>query len=734
MGICYQGKTLRQAVDGRDDLFARTGYCYGLDRIELVEDDPAKFMRFQMRMVAACINARETAKYIAANPVSMLQGELLFMLATPEGDVAAASYGLAGHVQSVPFVIRSLAALNFEERPGIREGDIFGTNDAYYGSPHGSDCFTLVPVFYKGELIAWTVGLNHVTDIGAIQPGSLSFISPSSFTDGFLYPPLKTGENFEQHRWWELFWQRRTRTGVFNIMDDKMRVAGAVGLHDLVLDLVEEFGVDYFRRGLREILERERRVLLERVRAQAVPGTYHYLFFLPIRYKGVVGELFPSSNRNWLIHEPAEFLVRPDGALSIDLEGLSSEDDFHINAYEPGVRVASSLGTWPMFAYTITLNTSLMYMTEWNLPPGSLFNPQNPHAGTSMSLTPSAKYMFMFSQCLTRAFFARGFLEEAYPSNSAGVGYGLSGALADGHRWGGGDISLITCSSSSALPYRDGDVASACAPNPAPDMGEVELAEYIQPTQLNIGRRILSNYCGHGKFRGGLGLGLCQLIVDPGRQLTIAGFSALGGPGRAAMGMCGGYPGANDVICFAHDTNMRELLNQGKPYPRDFIEMREWLKEGVLKAGSVRKYQGATPNIQCRDGDLFAIASSAMGGWGDPLEREPGLVQNDVGQGWITPDVAQTVYGVMVDGKGGVQAAESVKLRQEMRRRREESSVDARDWWEKEREHVLKRAFHEDVYNMYADSLKYDKFRRQFAGMWQLTDDFVLQENTARAS
>jgi acetone carboxylase alpha subunit len=726
MGICYRGKTLKEAVEEKERLFKETGYVYGLEKLELIEGDPAKLMRFQMRLVAACINTRETAKLISANPASMLQGELLFMLANPEGDCAAASYGLAGHSQTFPFIIRAIADLGFEEDPGIREGDIFSTNDPYYGTPHNVDNYTWVPVIYKGELIAWTVGLNHISDVGSIQPGGLGMISPNTFTDGFIYPPTKTGENFKQHKWWELWWKRRTRTGTFNILDDKMRVAGAVALQSKVLDLVEEFGVDYFREALREIVERERRLLVQRIKAQAVPGIYHYLYFMPVRYKGLVGKLFASSNRDWLLHEPAEFRILPDGRLFIDVEGLTSEADFHCNAYEPAVRMLTCLGAWPMFAYTITLNTSILYMTGWNLPPGSIFNPQNPFAGTIMGLSPIGKYGFVFHNCLSQAYFARGYLEECFPQEGGGAGYGLAGVMADGFRWAGGDMSLITCWSSRALPYKDGDVAYWCPPNPASDQGETEIAEFLQPTNLNLGRKLIPNYCGHGRFRGGLGIGLCQLIIDPGQSLSVAPYGSTSSMGRGAMGMCGGYPGVSDINYLAHETNSRELLKEGKPYPTDFVEVREWIKTGRLKAGNVEVYQGSGPNIQCRDGDLFASATAAMGGWGDPLEREFELVEKDVQYGWITPDVATTVYGVLTDEHGKVDVAGSNKLRQEMRNRRKERSLDARDWWRKERKQVLSKQFSEDVYNMYADILKYEKFRREFTGMWQLPQDYQL--------
>jgi len=466
--------------------------------------------------------------------------------------------------------------------------------------------------------------------------------------------------------------------------------------------------------------------MVQRIKTQAVPGIYHYLHLNMVKYKGVVGKLFAASNRDWLLHEPAELHVLPDGSLFTDVEGLASEGDFHCNAYEPAVRMLTSLGAWPMFAYTQTINTALLYMTKWNLPPGSMFNPQNPFAATVMSLGEVAKYIFAFHNCLSYAYFARGFLEECFPQEPAGSGYGLAGVMKDGFRWAGGDMTLMTCWSEGATPFQDGIPASVCSPNPAPDQGEAELAEFIQPTNLNIGRKLVPNYCGHGKFRSGLGTGICQMIVDPGQSLIVAVFASTNGMGRVGMGMCGGYPGANDVIVFAHDTNLRELLKEGQPYPTDFSEIREWLKEGKLKAGSVEVYQGSTANIQCKDGDLFASAAGCPGGWGDPLERQYSLIEDDVKHGWITADVTKTVYGAVTDEKGKVKVAESDKLRQQLRNRRREKSLDAKDWWRQERQTVLKKEWSEDVYSMFADCLKWEKFRHQFMGMWQLPQDYQL--------
>jgi len=47
-----------------------------------------------------------------------------------------------------------------------------------------------------------------------------------------------------------------------------------------------------------------------------------------------------------------------------------------------------------------------------------------------------------------------------------------------------------------------------------------------------------------------------------------------------------------------------------------------------------------------------------------------------------------------------------------MRSRRKERSVDAKEWWKREREQVMKKEFAEDVHNMYADCLKRVYVRR----------------------
>lgn len=727
MGICYGGKSLKEAQAEARYLFDKTGAIFGLKELPLLEQDPVKFMRFQTKLVAACVAARETAKLITANPIALIMSELQFMLGVPEGDLVSSSYGLIGHLQSAPFMIRAIGSMDLED-DGIRPGDIFSCNDPKFGAPHNADCFTTVPIFYDGVLIGWAMGMSHISDVGGIQPGGLSSMSVSVFTDGYVYPPMKTGENFKQFRWFYEQWQRRTRTGDFNVMDERMRATGSVILHDKIIEIVKEFGVDYYQEAVREILERERRVLTGRIIAQTVPGKYEYQSFNRVLFKNIMTKLWPHSDRDWLLNEGCDTYIGVNGDLTMDLEGTSSEDQFYANCYESALRMVSSLGCWPTFAYSSTLNTALQYMTHWKIPPGSLYNPQNPFAGASTGLIEAQSFICMFYQVVSQAKFARGFLEEAFTQSGSGTGMAVEGLFADGFGWAGGDWSHICARGGPATPFRDGEILVFGGPAPQSDTGEMEATEFIQPTNMFIGRRPLQNYCGHGKYRSAIGLCSLQLIVDPGRKLEVvsSGVSG-GGMCEPAYGLCGGYPAPNDINAFFCGTNMREVIAAGGSYPRDIQETREWMKAGKIKVDRFFYYNNYTPTVNVKNGDIFGMANGSDPGWGDVLERPTALVAKDVEDGWISLDVARNLYGVVLkDGK--VDERETEKLRKQMRSRRRDRSVDAREWWAKERQQVQAKDFEEEVNNMYWDSMKYDKFRHKFKGFWQLGEEYSLEK------
>ena len=53
-------------------------------------------------------------------------------------------------------------------------------------------------------------------------------------------------------------------------------------------------------------------------------------------------------------------------------------------------------------------------------------------------------------------------------------------------------------------------------------------------------------------------------------------------------------------------------------------------------------------------GDRVRFTLSGGGGYGDPLERDPALVLDDVREGRVSAAGARDDYGVIIDGRGGI--------------------------------------------------------------------------------
>src|SRR5690606_2101859 len=51
-------------------------------------------------------------------------------------------------------------------------------------------------------------------------------------------------------------------------------------------------------------------------------------------------------------------------------------------------------------------------------------------------------------------------------------------------------------------------------------------------------------------------------------------------------------------------------------------------------------------------GEWIVGIQAAGGGYGDPLEREPERVLDDVRQGYVSPEGARGIYGVVLTGSG----------------------------------------------------------------------------------
>ena len=81
-------------------------------------------------------------------------------------------------------------------------------------------------------------------------------------------------------------------------------------------------------------------------------------------------------------------------------------------------------------------------------------------------------------------------------------------------------------------------------------------------------------------------------------------------------------------------------------------------------------------NAEAVTGEVMTFWSAGGGGYGDPLEREPELIIEDMMDDYVTVQEARDLYGVVVEAKDRrrllfeVDAAATATLRQEMAKAR----------------------------------------------------------------
>ncbi len=123
-----------------------------------------------------------------------IAGDVMVAIFTAQGDLVNGAAGTYLHAIIQPILIKYILTY-YSKNPGVKEGDVWVANDALYGGIHNPDIVAIVPVFYKGRLIAWCGAANHTTETGAVEPGGMPVTASARFTEGMNLPPMKVGEN-----------------------------------------------------------------------------------------------------------------------------------------------------------------------------------------------------------------------------------------------------------------------------------------------------------------------------------------------------------------------------------------------------------------------------------------------------------------------------------------------------------------------------------------------------------
>lgn len=722
--------------DHRNLVLQRTqerGYYNGLESLEFKDADPIGYERIFSKLRAGLVSSREVAKKIAASPIVEQEGELCFTLYNVAGDCIATSTGIIIHVGTMGAAIKYMIQNSWETNPGINPGDMFTNNDCQIGNVHPCDIATIVPIFHEETLVGWVGGVTHVIDVGAVGPGSMSNGQIQRFGDGVQITCRKTGVNDTPLRDWLHESQRNVRTPKYWILDEKTRIAGCHMIRDLVEETIREEGLEAFEKFSMEVVEDGRRGLTSRIKSMTIPGTYKTVAFVDVPYShDDVAVPSPFAKVDTIMHAPCEINIKPNATWRLDFEGCSRWGWHTYNANP----VAFTSGIWVMMTQTLVpterINDGARYATEFRLPKGTWTNPDDrrtAHADAWHFLVSSWSSLW---RGISRSYFGRGYLEEVNAGNSNPCNWLQGGGInQEGEIHAVNSFETAACGT-GACAVKDGLNHAAAIWNPEGDMGDIEIWELAEPL-LYMGRTVKTNSGGYGKYRGGLGFETLRMVWGSA-DWTM--FFMGNGYMNSDWGLMGGYPSATGYRFEAHETDLLNRIKEGKSLPQgkdlnpDFPEFEQHISP---TAKVKRDKQCITTEAIFENGDLYLNYLRGGPGFGDPLDRDPLAVEEDLNQNFLLPEYAKKVYGAVIscddDGRWHIHAKETEKRRQEIRKARIERSTPTREWMEQERLKILDHEASTQVKQMFASSFALSpKFLAEFKAFWDLPEHWKLLE------
>ncbi|HEX3238634.1 MAG TPA: hydantoinase B/oxoprolinase family protein, partial [Solirubrobacterales bacterium] len=200
----------------------------------------------------------------------------------------------------------------------------------------------------------------------------------------------------------------------------------------------------------------------------------------------------------------------------------------------------------------------------------------------------------------------------------------------------------------SATYGRDGEFANGHFWIPEGRGPNVEAYEADWPI-LYLFRREHPDSGGAGRQRAGNG---GEIAYVPHKGESYLGLYCNEGIPKTT-GLFGGDPGSIMETRVVQGSDLRARFARGE-MPQDLDEL----------GGTEMEVAGKGDGFPVSDDDVLYWNWLAPGGYGDPLTRDPEAVLADVAAGAVSPQAADDLYAVKLDGSGGIDAEATAKLRE----------------------------------------------------------------------
>lgn len=498
------------------------------------------------------------------------------------GQLASSGAGIPAFIGVLDKAVQRILELSGDDE--LQEGDIFVTNDPFYGGvTHLNDVVLAMPVFAEGRLIAWTANIAHWPDLSGMTPGGVSAEATEIFQEGIRLPAVKLFSAGEPILPLMKVIEVNSRLPE-TLLGDLWSAVAAVRIGAKRIEtLAKKYGVDTFEFALDEFMEHGEKI--------ARKG----LSELPMG-KFDLEEVQDSGETYRVSIEITE------DRFIVDLRDNPVQDAGPNNCNRDGCMVAAQMMFKSLTDPYGPANAGSFRPIELLTTPGTVFDAQEP-AAFSIYYEVEIRLFDLIWRCLAPA------IEGQLP---AGHFASICGTFIGGtHPDTGKHFTIVEpqIGGWGGSAGGDGNSAIFCGfhgetYNCPAEIAELRYGLYVNQLRLNDASG------GEGQFRGGRGI-----VVD----YEVRGDKCF------------------VTAAYTRSVNKPWALNGGREGSSNLIE--------IIRADGENIRDSVVSNETVNKGDVIRIRTGNGAGYGNPKERARTAVQEDIANGFITEKEAAEVYG-----------------------------------------------------------------------------------------
>jgi N-methylhydantoinase B len=621
------------------------------------EIDPIKYEVFRGRLFNILEEGRIAMGMISGSPVVVEGGETCCSLHRSDGTLILGAAGILLHAHSTRDFIRKIIEL-YEEDPGIQDGDQWFFNDPYISGQHTADMVVVKPIFSNGKRVAWTGAIMHTPEVGAATATSSSGGLTNIYQEGIRVYGLKIVERGKLRPDALNTISHPTRDSALVGMDINARIGANNVCAARYLQLIEKFGLDFIQAASRKIIADSETMARQKLRSLP-DGVWR---------SRVYGDTTGIKDQPFKV---VCMTTKVGDEICFDFTGSSPQVEGSLNSTFPATQGSLFVTLCSQLFWDVPWNQGMLAPVKIIAPEGTIVNCKYPAAVSTAVFTTGCLIQEASHECIAKMLFAGGLIEDV---NSAWQGSnGIVPFFAGTNQFGNPTLGIyLYCFAGGvgASPYRDGVDSGANMMNPQSIIADEEILEMAFPL-LCLSRKQAADSGGFGKFHGGMGLQMIHMVHRTDNLTWGLKGSGRRTPGN--FGMFGGYPTAVPETRFALDSELPRWLEQSRS-PDTFDDVK-------ALGGRTVNPPSNFPLAPVKEHDVLIWRIGGGGGYGDPLDREPERVAEDVRNLAMSLTVAHKVYGVVLNTAtldANKEATE--KTRGEMRKERLKKAIPVSKW------------------------------------------------------